>query len=255
MMPWLEEAYRLERQGMPYALVTIIERKGSAPRDVGAKMLVTADRFFGTVGGGNLEKIALEDARQALVEATSGTKSYPLCFRTGQCCGGAVETLIEVYGCGPHLFLFGGGHVGQALCRTLIGTPFRVTLIEERTEWRDHPELPSAVQRSTTTGSDFVQSASYSKHSTYAIVMTHDHGLDLDVISALLDKPMRYLGLIGSETKAQRFRSRLLNQGVEADLVDRIHCPIGHKRHGKTPQEIAINIASTLLDIHYADQS
>jgi xanthine dehydrogenase accessory factor len=252
---WLKEASRLDAAGVPFALVTVVESKGSTPRAAGAKLIVTAQGdWYGTIGGGQLERLVLDDARKALDAAISAPRRYPLCLRTGQCCGGAVEVMIELMGLGPLLYLFGAGHVGQALACTLTGTPFAVHVIDERAEWLEHPGLPIGVRRHAEPWRAFMEQAPWSRERVYAAVMTHDHQLDLEIVEALLAKPTRFLGLIGSATKWERFQRRLLAMGVNAHDLTRVHCPIGKPLGGKAPHEIAIAVAADLLERHYAQE-
>ncbi len=78
-------------------MITIVEKKGSAPREVGTRMIVTRDQMHGTIGGGQLEFVALEQARKALdlVPGSWRVQDYPLGPLLGQCCGGRVKLLIE----------------------------------------------------------------------------------------------------------------------------------------------------------------
>lgn len=245
---WLETGARLRADGRPFALVTVVAVKGSAPRGPGAKMIVLPNgEFHGTVGGGQLERLVLDDARGALAQAISEPKKYPLCLRTGQCCGGAVETFIEIVGVGPSLYLFGAGHVAQSLCQVLQGTPFTVHVIDARKEWLDHPALPAVVRRHEEPWEEFMAKASWHRELTYAAVMTHEHDLDLAVIAELVKRPARFIGLIGSGTKWQRFQQRLTALGADADQIARVQCPIGTLELGKAPREVAISVAAELL--------
>jgi xanthine dehydrogenase accessory factor len=252
---WLRKAGELDAAGVPFALVTVVDVKGSAPRAAGAKLIVTASGdWYGTVGGGQLERLILDDARKALDQAISAPRRYPLCLRTGQCCGGAVDVFIEIVGLGPLLYVFGAGHVGQALCSTLAGTPFTVHVIDERPEWREHPGLPAGVRRHGEGWRAFLDAATWDAERTYAAVMTHDHQIDLDIVHALLAKPARFLGLIGSATKWQRFQQRLAGLGAPPQAIARLHCPIGRPTGGKAPREVAISVAADLLERHYAKE-
>jgi xanthine dehydrogenase accessory factor len=77
-------------------LVTVASVKGSVPRGPGTKMLVTADRLYGTIGGGQLEFIAIDAARRQLASGTPAQlHRFPLGASLGQCCGGLVNLLIE----------------------------------------------------------------------------------------------------------------------------------------------------------------
>ena len=251
MWDWIAKAHELTTNGTPFVVATIIEQKGSVPRGPGAKMIISRTAAFGTVGGGQLEAKVILDARQAMEQSLEQATPYPLCFKTGQCCGGAVEVLYELVGSGPQLYIFGAGHVGQAVCRTLTGTPFNIHLLDSRPEWLLHPDLPSAIRRCGDDWCSWISKATWSKTHTYSLVMTHEHAMDEAIIAQLVTRPGRFIGLIGSATKWERFQQRLTKRGINEDLINRVHCPIGLKENGKAPQEIAISVAADLLRRHY----
>lgn len=252
MWDWIHKLVELKQSGTRCVMATVTKVIGSAPREMGAKMIVLEDgEFWGTIGGGKLESLVLEDAKRKFEDNVSQTKTYPLCIRAGQCCGGSVEVFLEVIGNGPHLYLFGAGHVGQAVCKTLVGTPFTVHVIDEREEWIDASELPASTIRHQQTWQDFVAKAEWDSEKTYVAVMTYLHDMDLAIISDVIKRNAKYVGLIGSKTKWDRFRLRLKNMEASTDLVEKVRCPIGLPTGGKAPQEVAISIAAELLKIHY----
>jgi xanthine dehydrogenase accessory factor len=254
MWDWVSKLAELSRDGTPLAMATVVDARGSTPREAGARLLVLEDgRFFGTVGGGHLELRVLEDARAALATGQTRTHRYPLGAALGQCCGGTVDVFIEVLNTGPRLYLFGGGHVGQALCGVLQGTPFRVELVDERPEWLHAPALPASVGRHGDGWDVFCDGARWSAASTYVVVMTHRHDVDQDIVEHVVGRPARFIGLIGSRAKWARFRQRLAARGVDAARLDRVQCPVGVPA-GKAPQEVAISIAAGLLQAHHARQ-
>lgn len=230
-------------------MVTVVDTKGSSPRDAGAKMIVLPNGdFFGTIGGGQLEHLAIQDAVEALAESVSGRKKYPLCFRAGQCCGGGVEVYIELAGVSPQLYIFGAGHVGQALAQTMSGTPFQIHLIDERPEWTARTPGSGIIVHQEDP-KKFLNSAGFDRHWSYIVVMTHDHFLDLDLIGKLAEMPARFLGLIGSRNKWEKFTQRLEHLGLGPDAINRIECPVGLPLGGKAPAEIAISIGARLLQV------
>lgn len=87
----------LKRTGGPAVLVTVVETKGSVPREAGARMLVGPEEQHGTIGGGELEWRALQTARRALRAAKSRPElvAFALGPELGQCCGGYVQLLFE----------------------------------------------------------------------------------------------------------------------------------------------------------------
>lgn len=254
MLDWIRKLEELARTGTPAVLVTVVKTTGSAPRDAGAKMIVLADGFLGTVGGGRLEQLAIEDARQCLNGGPHvKTVQYPLAARAGQCCGGSMELLMEAVNRSPRLYLFGAGHVGQAVCRTLAGTPFEVHLIDPRTDWVQAEEIPGGIVRHEAEWDDFNDDAVWSRDNVYVAIMTHQHDLDERILEDVLRRDTRYVGLIGSQSKWKRFRDRLTDRGVSEKDLDRVHCPIGlDVGGGKEPQVVAISIAAQLLQVFHA---
>jgi xanthine dehydrogenase accessory factor len=256
MPSWVGELEKHRLAGQPVALVTVTHVSGSAPREVGARMLVLPDgRISGTIGGGNLEFQAIKDALKSLSLEEARSIKYPLGAKTGQCCGGVVDLLIEPLNTGPRLYLFGAGHVAQAVCKVLSGTAFTVHLVDDREEWIDAEGIPADVIRFRGDWDEFADRARWHAEKTYVAIMTHRHDLDLEIVEGLLAKPCRYLGLIGSRAKSASFRQRLARKGVSDEHYARLRSPIGLKLGGKAPQEIAISLAAELLQIHYGAES
>lgn len=329
----------------PCVLVTMNLISGSAPRESGCRMIVTADDVTGSIGGGNLEYAAIGQARRMLEESSAPRQvhePYGLGPAFNQCCGGAVTVLYEVLagecppwveaaarawdegedvvlaqcidgaidgaidGNGPlrsiiwfrgtgeppvpepvrdaaramleeevtaepggelpavevegetwwldriaptrwPLYLFGAGHVGREVARLLERLPFRVRWIDGRAE-----AFPSRTggQVTPVIAEDPVAEASGAEPDAVHVVMTHSHDLDEDICFALLQRDdFRWLGLIGSEAKAKRFRHRLSKRGIPAERLQRLVCPIGLPGiRGKQPATIALSVAAQLME-------
>lgn len=249
-MSWLDELARLTESGTPHVLVTVAEAQGSAPREAGAKMVVTADGLAGTVGGGNLEHKALELARRLLREGGGPTlEHFPLGPALGQCCGGHVSLLFEPLAAHAlDVVLFGAGHVGKALVAVLGGLDCRVTWIDGRAD-----AFPAEVPANVTVEiSDApVYDVAEAPAGAAYLVMTHSHDLDQDLVEAILRRgDAAYCGLIGSATKRARFEKRLAKKGLDAATLARLTCPIGVPGvAGKKPAEIAVAVAAQLLQL------
>jgi xanthine dehydrogenase accessory factor len=228
--------------------VRITRTRGSAPREPGAAMIVTADSVRGTIGGGQLEYMAIDRARQMLArhEDHAGM-TVPLGPEIGQCCGGRVDLeltrIVEPPAAPEHpqVLIFGAGHVGRALARALALLPLRPILIDQRAtelalatgETRLTP-LPEAEIRNAPVGSSHV-------------VLTHDHALDFLLACEALRRPdAPYVGMIGSKTKLAQFRRFARARGQDCS---RLTCPIGagHSRD-KRPEVIAAFTAAELID-------
>jgi xanthine dehydrogenase accessory factor len=144
------------------------------------------------------------------------------------------------------LWLFGAGHVGQALVRVLTDLPFEITWIDERTQLLPADLSPHVRTWSSATPLATLQSA---PPGARYLVMTHDHALDYSLCRSILERgTFGWLGLIGSQSKGARFRARLARDGVSAALIERLTCPIGVDGvDSKWPAAIAVGVAAQLL--------
>ena len=263
-MRWFEHLAHLTEQKTPLVLVTIVSVRGHAPREAGAKMLVTAEAVYGTIGGGNLEATAIEKARSILAskERSPQTLSARLTEQASdgsfgvQCCGGEVEVLLEpVYSSKPSVAIFGVGHVGLALAQVLSIFPIELWLVDSRETMLSSTRLAGLKQN---------QASLKVYHApildgivndlpagSQVLIMTHDHAEDLFITEMCLRRPdLGYIGLIGSTVKWARFRHKLSQQGFsEADLA-RVTCPIGIPSiASKTPEAVAIATAAQLVPL------
>jgi xanthine dehydrogenase accessory factor len=265
-MHWLVAVERLRSERRPGVLVTVVEVRGHAPRDAGAKMVVAAEETWGTVGGGNLEATAVERAR-ALLEAraaaperfTLGLSEHAPYGHGRQCCGGEVEVLLEPLPVVPAVAVFGMGHVGLELARVLARQDLDLHLVDSREEAvaperlsvladavarveAHHAPLPELVLAELPPG-------------THVLVMTHDHAEDHALVDAALrSSHLGSVGLIGSAAKWSRFRRHLAEAGHAPADLDRVRTPIGlPDLPGKDPATIAVGVAADLLRrIRYA---
>lgn len=155
--------------------------------------------------------------------------------------------LREVLAPGAALWLYGAGHVGQALARIVAELPLRLCWIDARAELFPQP-LPANAR--LLTPRDPLPTVAQAPAGTRFVVMTHDHELDYQLCRAILARDdFAFAGLIGSKSKAARFRARLARDGVAAARIARLVCPIGlGQARSKWPAAIAVSIAAQLLD-------
>ncbi len=151
-----------------------------------------------------------------------------------------------------HVMLFGAGHVGQAVARTLSPLPFRVTWIDSR-EGLFPSGLPVAIE--TVLSDDPATEVARAEPGSIYVVMTHSHQLDEEICLRVLQSgDFAWLGLIGSETKRRRFVHRLGQRGIEPAQLEKLVCPVGLSDiRGKQPATIALSLAAQLMimgDIH-----
>ncbi len=283
MKVWAHIVKTLEAHGT-CAMISVVKVEGSAPREAGARIVVTPLGFHGTIGGGTLEWHAIAKAQALLGKPTQHKlSSHSLGPDLGQCCGGRVQLVTEVFArsdlpeaqsfaareaLGPFtlagrileldfaeqfgdsnrkLYLFGAGHVGRALVLALAPLPFDVIWIDPREE-----AFPSVTPSNVVTIQSENPAAEIAKAvaNSFALVMTHSHPLDLEIIKAVLRNPsFAYAGLIGSATKRARFSKRLRESGVADENISAMVCPIGISSiKSKHPAAIAAATAAQLLE-------
>ncbi|WMS44489.1 xanthine dehydrogenase accessory protein XdhC [Acuticoccus sp. MNP-M23] len=245
----------------PAAVVYVSGADGSTPREVGAFMIVTPDEAVGTIGGGEAERRGIVAARALLAGGDARTMlTLPLGPALDQCCGGRLTLAIArveapppgpvaLWPGGPVIrdpadppvLVYGAGHVGAAVVRALSPLPFAVDWIDPRSEsvWptpADQPCRRLAIPEAA---------AGRAPPDAIHLVMTHSHAVDLEIVAAVLARPFRFLGLIGSATKRATFVRRLAERGLDGA---RVNSPIGLPQiAGKAPAIIAASVAAQLL--------
>ena len=257
VLNWSQAIDECARSGRGYVIATIINTQGSAPRDGGSKMVIDAEEIYDTVGGGQLEFLIIHRARELLADniQCQRLEPFPLAAEAAQCCGGNVTVMFECFpGCDWRIVLFGAGHVSQALMAVLGGLPCQVTVVDSRPEMEPEAPAPNLEFRLE---SDPVRAVEGLPNNAWIVVFTHEHSLDFRLCCALLSSyRWSFTGLIGSDTKAERFRARLGAEGFDAATVQRIVCPIGLPRvRGKRPMEVAVSIAAQLQSLYYERQT
>ena len=259
-MAWLDTLAQLGRDRTPLVMATVIEVRGHAPRGAGSKMLVTATEIHGSVGGGDLEQRAINEAREALLTAATEPRLLTLTLNPEggkhglQCCGGEVTLLLEpIHTRRITVAIFGTGHVGWALTRVLSTLPISLTLIDSRSSMLDQESLPGKREaeielRHAPVPESAVETLPTGSH---LLVLTHDHAEDLAILDmALRRDDLGFLGLIGSSTKWSHFRRRLADAGHSKESLRRVTTPIGLPGvPGKSPAAIAIATAAQLLTV------
>ena len=263
-MPAVREDIRdFLRRAQAAILVEVTGAAGSTPRDTDAWMLVSERDIFATIGGGQLEYMAIDHARRALrFQIAAEPMNVPLGPEIGQCCGGRVglsftpvtpsiaRDLVarsdREMASRPHVYVFGAGHVGDALAMALSLAPLRVILVDTREDEliaSTVPRIetcltamPEAVVRDAPAGSSFV-------------ILTHDHALGFLIAAEALKRPdAAYVGMIGSKTKRATFRNWLSREIGHPDLFENLVCPIGGTAvKDKRPAVIAALAAAEIM--------
>ena len=256
MKNWIEAIHHCTQLGEACVLVTVLGAQGSTPRDNGAKMVISREHSYGTIGGGHLEFQAMSTAAELLDEGIEQQRitHFPLGPRLGQCCGGRTTLLFECFPATDiNIMLFGAGHVGQALATILQQLPCHLQWVDSRDN--QHPDgLPSNV---TPIVSDTpAAEVTGMPENGYYIIMTHNHQLDFEILESVLKRgDARYAGLIGSTTKWERFKLRFRHKGYDESFFQPVRCPVGlDSVPGKLPIEVAVSVAAEIIGVSHENQ-
>lgn len=248
-------------QNDAFIQLELTDVRGSSPRNVGTVMYVAHDALWGTIGGGQLEFMVIERAREMLSECVLADQlDIPLGPEIGQCCGGRVKISLtrmsrrdKENACNraqrakaelPHVFVMGAGHVGRALANQFQHLPVQCILVDTRAEELAQCTADVEIRLSAIPEFD-IQSAP--ARSAF-IVLTHDHGLDFLLTSEALERgDAAYVGMIGSATKRAKFANwcRDMCDGL---TTQKLNCPIGASgSRDKRPSVIAAFVAAEVM--------
>jgi xanthine dehydrogenase accessory factor len=261
-----QEAGRRSAAREPFVLCTVTATARSAPRDAGAKMLVAPDgSIAGTVGGGPLEAVVIEEALQLLrgeggscerrfALTAAGDAAEPLPPRPppgedlGMKCGGEVSVFLDVVRPPARLLLYGAGHVGERVAAIATAAGLSTTVVDDREKFATRERFPLAAEVRCADLSADPLGGLTPDIADFVVILTRCHALDEGVLEAALRTRARYVGLIGSRRKiALILRSIGRRLGTDPREDPRLHAPVGLKLGDKTPGEIAISILAEIL--------
>lgn len=246
-----KDLIHLESTGVSFILVTITHIRGSAPQDLGAKCIITKEGLYsGTIGGGKIEAHVIQYAQEQLhgTQNKVKTETWNLQKDIGMTCGGEVSFLFEKFSFNHWpIIIFGAGHVSQQLSRVLSRLNCQLTVIDPRREWID--KLPPEIN--TICIEDTDQIIKDANPNTFFISMTKGHASDVPKLESIAKyhPECPYVGVIGSEVKGKSIKNELKEKGISESFLDKLRIPIGLDIGSNDPSEIAISIASELLQV------
>ncbi len=161
---------------------------------------------------------------------------------------GRQQTYRQNLGPPPVLLIVGAGHVGQALARLAVDLDFRVDVLDDRSDHLSPERFPTV--RARLVGDIDAELARYPLDAgTFVAVITRGHRHDASALSAVIRRPHRYVGLIGSKRKIKAIFEEIHRAGVSPEALARVHGPIGLDIAAETVPEIALSIAAELVAV------
>jgi len=145
------------------------------------------------------------------------------------------------------LIICGGGHVGQAVAKSGALLDFKITVIDDRPEFSSREKFPDPDVRLIT--GDFTEALRTLKitQASHVVIVTRGHRHDEICLREVIEKPARYIGMIGSRRRATTIREHMRREGVGAEHMRRVHSPIGLDIGAITPEEIAVAILAEIV--------
>ena len=252
MIDIFEAALKTLKTGDSVALATIVRSHGSTPRAIGAKMLVFPEgRIVGSIGGGAMENQVIEEAKSAIKTGIPKMVQYKLKeVELGHLgvCGGENDIFIDVIAGKKQLLIVGAGHLGQQLSKLGFFLGMDVVIFDDRSEYANKDRFPDA--RDIIVGAVDVELKKFPVTPwSHVVIVTRGHELDGVALATVIHSPARYIGMIGSRTKKTRIYAELLEKGIDQNLLDQVHAPIGLKIGAETPEEIAVAIMAEIISI------
>jgi xanthine dehydrogenase accessory factor len=231
------------------ALISVTKATGTFEGTMGRHALLWLDKErepLGELGVGELSEHIFYDARRALLDRQHRHLTYTQP-------NGEVKVFIEVQVQPPHLIIVGAGHIAVPLASIAATCDFSVTILDDRPQYAHPARFPTAKQ--VIAGhfrpelAKLRSSAGLDKH-TYIVLVTRGHQYDVDSLLEVLDDPLGYIGMIGSQRRIRAVFDLLEHeQGIPPEKFDRIHAPVGLDIGARTPAEIAVCIMAEIINV------
>lgn len=250
MTTLFEVLAEVERQNKAAALCMVVRSQGSTPRHTSSKMIVFPDgQIYGSVGGGEMERRVIEEAKAAIQEGFPRYLSYNMVDPSRGdpgICGGQVDVYVEPINPKPTVVVVGAGHVGKAVAALAHWLGFRVAVWDDRPEFCNAENIPDADEYLVCPVEEIPQRIEINRW-CYLVLPTRGADVDLKGLPVLLETPAAYIGVIGSRRRWLTTRKKLLEGGVKQELLDRVVSPMGLELNAETPEEIAVSIMAEII--------
>ena len=238
-----------------FVLATVVEGIEGTPGRTGFKLICYEDESFeGTVGGGELERLILQESKIVFETGENRLIKYTLDESDegiGVMCGGEAKIFLEYYPTNKRAYLFGAGHLCRSILPILNSLEFHTVVVDNRNDYANREKLPLANEIYAMEYADFLKD--FQPLSNDAIIIfTHGHTHDFEIINDICRRNLdvKYVGMIGSRAKTAYAINKINEKSYNGNLVDKIFAPIGLNIGKTTTQEISVAIAAEILAVY-----
>lgn len=245
------------RRGLKASIAVIVDKVGSGPRDIGAKIAVFEDgSTVGTLGGGSFEAKVVSEAIKAINEGRPRVLKFSFtgertegAIDTGLMCGGVLTVFIDVISPQPRVFIVGAGRVGKPLADLLNYLKYRVIVIDLDRGAASRSSYPYAEEIVAGDLNIVTEAIKTKPFSNDAVLITHGElEVDYAALKAAIESKAGFIGLLGSRRKIAEFVKKLLSEGVSYEsFSERLHAPVGLDIGADNPVEVAVSIIAELI--------
>ncbi len=258
---------KLEDMQEAFVVGRIIETNGSAPRKEGATLVIGANGMRqGTVGGGRIEAETEILCKEAF-ETKAKSKKVHFKLNTEEKdaldmgCGGEAtieinyvekgEKFPEIDDLMPKgtVYIFGAGHVGEALEPLLRYVDFETVVIDDRSEFANREKFKEATEVKVIDSFKTAFEGIETDEDSYIVIVTRGHMGDKDVVEEAIKRKSAYIGMIGSRKKTALLYEMLEKEGADMEKLAKVYTPIGENIYAETPEEIGISIAAEMIKV------
>lgn len=254
-----DEIISMKNKNLAGVLVTVVNKEGQGPAVLGKKMIYRRDNTMcGTVGGGELEKNAIEECKDILMKRENRFRTYNLSVDKNvesssdlnMICGGTVSLFFEYINSNPTIVILGAGHVGRALIDIASRFDYNIVAIDDRQSAIE--KIDQDVNKICGNYEEVLQKIKIN-YNSYIVIAGYSHEVDYQTLKKVkeLKVNVKYIGLMASPKKRDMLLE-LLKKELDEDVdLSNLHSPIGLKIGGNSPYEIALSILSEIQGIRY----
>ncbi len=220
----------------PVALATVVSGASA-----GREAVIWLDKPpLGDLGLGEAEAQIMADAKAVLRTRQHKLLRYPT---------SGLSVFIEVQRRAPELIIVGGGHIAVPLAQMASLCEFAVIVLDDRPSFASRERFPTAQKVIAAPLAETVRDLPMDSD-TFIVLVTRGHSHDVECLLEVLDRPVAYIGMIGSQRRVDAvFKLLAEEQGIDPAKFDRIYAPIGIAIGARTPAEIAICILAELINV------
>lgn len=280
------------REGKRFALASVVDVSGSAPRGVGSSMAVREDGLIaGSVSGGCVEGAVVDAALHALKSGEPemlefGAESDASLWSVGLSCGGEIKVWVEPiqidlewneflerlqkgdpaertldvpdgkvvqsFPARERLFIVGAVHIAIPLVKFASEMGMDVTVIDPREAFAREERFASMPCKLINEWPEKALSSVTFDERTYLVVLAHDPKIDDKALYAALRGGAGYVGALGGRKTQMKRRDTLCRMGLTDEELDRIYGPIGLDIGAESPEEIALSIIAQIVKVRRA---